>query len=89
MFAGYNRYDYMMKYGRKLQQIPAFIRRAASSIMEAIPADSIPVLNKKYLFHSRYEKLKGLLKNSSEESFFKELSQQTDADKLAGLFKSC
>lgn len=88
VFAGYNRYDYMMRYGKILPRIPAFIRKTASSIMDVIPANSIPVLNKKYVFHSRYEKLKGLLKNSSEESFFKELSQLTDADKLALLFKS-
>ena len=87
IFAGYNRYDYMMKYGKNIPKIPSFIRKSASSLMEMIPADSIPVLSKKALFHSRYEKLKGLLKNSSEESFFKELSQLTDKDKLTSLFK--
>jgi asparagine synthase (glutamine-hydrolysing) len=87
VFAGYNRYDYMMKYGKKLQQIPAFLRRTMSSVMEVIPADAIPVLNKKYLFHSRYEKMKGLLKNATEESFFKELSQHSDAAQLASLFR--
>lgn len=87
IFAGYNRYDYMMKYGKNIPRIPSFIRKSASSLMEMIPADSIPVLSKKALFHSRYEKLKGLLKNSSEESFFKELSQLTDKDKLSSLFK--
>ena len=87
IFAGYNRYDYMMKYGKNIPRIPSFIRKSASSLMEKIPADSIPVLSKKALFHSRYEKLKGLLKNSSEESFFKELSQLTDKDKLSALFK--
>ena len=29
--------------------------------MNAIPAQSIPVFNKQYLFHSRYEKLKNVL----------------------------
>ncbi len=87
IFAGYNRYDYMMKYGVNLQRIPGFLRTSAAALMDVIPADALPVLNRKYLFHSRYEKIKGFLKYPGERAFLKHLSQQTDAKGIKRLFK--
>lgn len=88
IFAGYNRYDYMMKYGKRLQSIPKFIRKSAAATMELIPANSIPVLNKKYLFHTRYEKMKMLLKNPSEENMLMSLTTQISADEIGFLFRN-
>ncbi|MBX2933361.1 MAG: asparagine synthase (glutamine-hydrolyzing) [Ferruginibacter sp.] len=88
IFAGYNRYDYMLKYGKKIQNIPGFIRNGIVALMNVIPADSIPLMNKKYLFHSRYEKLKGLLKDPSEKQFFKSMSRQINEKNILKLFKS-
>jgi asparagine synthase (glutamine-hydrolysing) len=87
IFAGYNRYDYIMKYGKKIQAIPGFLRKGAAAVMNNIPADSIPVLNKKYLFHSRYEKVKSLLKNPSEKNILLSLTSQMDSNSLATLFR--
>ncbi len=87
IFAGYNRYDYIMKYGKKIQNIPNFLRKSTAAVMDMIPADSIPVLNKKYLFHSRYEKVKSLLKNPSEQNILLSLTSQMDPASLASLFK--
>ncbi len=68
IFAGYNRYDYFERFGKKLNSIPNFVRKSAAAIMNVVPANSIPIFNKKYLFASRYEKIKMLLKNPSEEN---------------------
>lgn len=87
IFAGYNRYDYIMKYGKKLQQIPRVMRRSAAAVMEMVPANAIPLLNKQYLFHSRYEKVKTFLKNPSEKNILKNITQQMSDDTVAGLFK--
>lgn len=88
IFAGYNRYDYVMKYGKKLQAVPGFMRKGMAALMDKIPANSIPVLNKKYLFHSRYEKIKSFLKNPSEQNILISLAQQMDEDDILKLFKS-
>ena len=88
IFAGYNRYDYMVKYGSKLKKIPVPLRRVAAGIMDRVPADKIPVLNKKYLFHSRYEKLKALLKEPSEQTFFRGMSQHMDQQSINSLLKA-
>ncbi len=87
VFAGYNRYDYIMKYGKRLQNIPGVLRKSVAAVMDKVPADAIPFLQKQYLFHSRYEKVKTFLKNPSEKNILKNITQQNTADTLAGLFK--
>ena len=88
VFAGYNRYDYMLKFGKKLQSIPGVMRKSAAAVMDAVPADAIPVLNKKYLFHSRYEKVKTFLKNPSEKNLLKNITQHMSDDGISKLFKN-
>lgn len=86
VFAGYNRYDYLMRYGKKINAIPSFARKAAAGMMHVIPSESIPVLKNKYNFHNRYEKLKGILKNPSPEQIMLSLSQQFTDNQIDQLF---
>lgn len=88
IFAGYNRYDYLMKYGKRLNQLPDFIRKGASQMMNVISADKIPVLRNKYNFHNRYEKLKGLLNDPSPKNMMLNLSTQFDEKSIAKLMMS-
>lgn len=76
IFAGYNRYDYLLKYGQLLNAIPPGIRNVTAKTMGYISADSIPILNKKYNFHNRYEKLKQLLKDPSPKNMMLSMSTQ-------------
>jgi asparagine synthase (glutamine-hydrolysing) len=88
VFAGYNRYDYFERFGKKINSVPGFIRKAVAGMMDVVPANSIPVLNKKYLFASRYEKLKMLLKNPSEQNLLLSMISAFNQDDIAVLFKS-
>lgn len=85
VFAGYNRYDYLMKHGRILNNIPKSLRMGASHIMSKISSDKIPLLNKKYNFHNRYEKLKSLLKDPSSKNMMLSLSKQFGDNELTNL----
>tara|TARA_R110002072_G_scaffold20688_4_gene74882 strand:+ start:39619 stop:41535 length:1917 start_codon:yes stop_codon:yes gene_type:complete len=76
IFAGYNRYDYMMRYGKKLNGIPSIVRKSMTGIMEKVSSEKIPILKNKYNFHNRYEKLKNVLSNPSNENIMLSLSQQ-------------
>ena len=87
IFAGYNRYDYITRYGKKLQNIPGFVRKSAAAVMDVVPAGAIPFFNKQYLFHSRYEKIKTFLKNPSEQNILKNITQQMTGDSIDSLFK--
>jgi asparagine synthase (glutamine-hydrolysing) len=85
VFAGYNRYDYIMTFGKKIKRIPLPIRKLVAGAMNIIPADSIPILRDKYLFHSRYEKVKQFLNQADDFNMNQVLSKQflpEDIDKL-------
>ena len=88
IFAGYNRYDYMMKYGKMLNKLPEFLRKGTATIMDIISADKIPILKNKYNFHNRYEKLKGLLNDPSPKNMMLSLSKQYDDKQLQNIFKN-
>ncbi len=87
IFAGYNRYNYVVKYGDKIQQVPKFMRTGMATIMKNVPASAIPVLNKKYLFHSRYEKLRSILADTGKKNIFLNLTQHHNLKEVSGIIK--
>lgn len=87
IFAGYNRYDYLTRYAKKMQSTPSWMRTSVSMMMDKIPADKIPVLKDKYLFSSRYEKLKNLLKDPSDHAMMMSLTSQYHKNEVQQLFK--
>ena len=87
VFAGYNRYDYIQRYGQKINKIPSFMRKMMAYGMDKIPSNYIPILRNKYNFHNRYEKVKGVLKNPSEEQIMLSLSQQFTDQQIEYLLK--
>ncbi len=86
IFAGYNRYDYISRYGNKLRSIPKPLRKMAAVAMGSISSDHIPFFRKKYNFHSRYDKLKNLLNDPSPAELLKNLSQVFNKKELQNLF---
>jgi|SaaInlStandDraft_1057018.scaffolds.fasta_scaffold10397_4 asparagine synthase (glutamine-hydrolysing) len=80
VFAGYNRYDYIQRYGERLNKIPSFLRNTILKGMERLPSNAVPYFRNTYNFHNRYEKIKGVLRNPTEEQIMMSLSEQfTDA----------
>lgn len=85
IFAGYNRYDYISRYGKKLASIPKPLRKLAAAAMNGISSENIPVLKHKANFHSRYDKLKNLLNDPSPSELLKNLSQVFTDKELSSL----
>lgn len=85
VFAGYNRYDYLIRYGNLLRKMPSPVRSALGAMMNALPADKLLLLNKKYNFHNRYEKLKSLLEDPSPRNMMLSLSRQFRSEQLNDL----
>ncbi|WP_343636925.1 asparagine synthase (glutamine-hydrolyzing) [Fluviicola sp.] len=75
VFAGYNRYEMILRYGEKLNRIPGFARKSMAGVMDLVAADSIPVLKNKYNFAQRYEKTKSILRNTSDQNIMLSVSQ--------------
>lgn len=87
IFAGYNRYDYLMRHGRFLAALPKAVRSMTAGIMERLPAGGIPVLKGMYNFSNRYEKLKMLLQDPSPANMMRSLSLQYTEKQLTDLLK--
>lgn len=88
IFAGYNRYDYLMRYSKKMNLIPSFARKTMAGVMNVVPSEYLPILKNKYNFHNRYEKLKGILINPSSEQIMLSLSQQFTENQISKLVKN-
>ena len=88
IFGGYNRYDYVYRYGKTLNSIPEFVRKSLVRTMNNINSDSIPILKNKYNFHNRYEKLKAVLNDPSEKEIMLSLSQQFTDQQMKNVMKS-
>jgi len=88
IFAGYNRYDYVMKHGKLLNQLPNFFRKGTSKLMDTISPNKIPVLRNKTNFYTRYLKIKSLLNDPSPQNIMHNLSKQFNDESLAKLFKN-
>jgi len=87
IFAGYNRYDYISRYGNKLRSIPKPLRKMTAAVMETVSSESMPWLRDKTNFHSRYDKLKNLLNDPSPSELLKNLSQVFSDKDIRELFK--
>jgi asparagine synthase (glutamine-hydrolysing) len=88
IFAGYNRYDFMLRYGKKLNKIPSFFRNSLVGIMNNVSSESLPILKNKYNFHNRYEKLKTVLKDPSKKEIMLSLSQQFTNKQMSKIMKN-
>lgn len=88
IFGGYNRYDFMHRYGKTLNSIPKSVRKILVGAMGNISSEKIPVLKDKYNFHNRYEKLKTVLNDPSEKEIMLSLSQQFNDEQMKSVMKS-
>lgn len=86
IFAGYNRYDYIARYGKKINAIPRPFRKMAVAAMENISSENVPYFRNQQNFHSRYDKLKNLLNDPSPAELLKNLSQVFTNKELDDLF---
>ena len=75
----------MLRYGKKLNAVPYFLRQFIVTIMNSISSDNLPILKNKYNFHNRYEKLKTVLKDPSEKEIMLSLSQQFTDEQMKNI----
>ena len=69
------------------ESMPWFARNALSGLMSKVDADAIPILRTKYLFHSRYEKVKQLLLEPDDRKMNLALSKQFTEKDVTKLLK--
>ncbi len=82
VFGGYNKYNYVARVKKKLNRVPAGIRRGLERVMHYIPAHRVPYFNRKPLFASRYKKIMNLLRDNDAVELMPNLSSLYFPDEL-------
>lgn len=70
IFGGYDRYEWMLKYHKKMNSIPSFIRKSGAVFMNTVPLNKLPLFKSDHIFQNRYEKLATLLNDPSPQNVF-------------------
>nr|WP_295934939.1 asparagine synthase (glutamine-hydrolyzing) [uncultured Dyadobacter sp.] len=78
VFAGYNRYEYVMKFGGTIKQIPAIFRVGLANLMDFLPAKNLAALKARSNYYHRYEKVKSFLRDPSPANVMQSLGRQYD-----------
>ncbi|MBC7749931.1 MAG: asparagine synthetase B, partial [Methylotenera sp.] len=87
IFAGYNRYGYISKYGERIRSVPKFMRQILVGTMNRVSSEGVPFLRNQYNFHGRYDKLKNLLQDPSPAELLKNLTQTFTDKEINKIFK--
>jgi len=85
VFGGYNRYDYIRRFGKPLRALPAPLRRGLSALLSRMAPEQIPVLRRLPGIHSRYDKLRNLLADPSAANLLLNLTSVFGDDELSHL----
>ncbi len=85
IFAGYSRYEYVMKYGKKLQQIPAILRKSAAAVMAGIPIEKILVFKNK---QNKFNKVQRLFNDAGDHNILMSLTKLVSEKEIARLLKT-
>ncbi|MCC7402049.1 MAG: asparagine synthase (glutamine-hydrolyzing) [Chitinophagaceae bacterium] len=88
VFAGYNRYDYISRYGKKIAAMPKPLRKLAVALMGSVSSERVPYFRHKRNFHSRYDKLKNLLADPSPAELLRNLNQVFTGEEVKKIFAS-
>lgn len=86
IFAGYNRYDRIMKQGKFLNRLSPAIKSATLKGLNFFPIKPLLSSNKTIKYQQKIKKFKAVLKDSSYKNIMLELSTQFSEDELASLF---
>ena len=87
IFGGYDRYEWMMKYNRKMNSIPERIRKCSAAILNTIPIDKFPNFKNDHIFRKKFEKLAVLLKDPSPLNLFMGMTVDFSETERRTLFK--
>lgn len=82
IFGGYNKFNQSIKYTTIL---PKWAQNGMSSVMSLINPDRLPILNKKYNFSTRYEKIQKIWAEADPVASMKYISQyitESEANKF-------
>jgi asparagine synthase (glutamine-hydrolysing) len=70
IFGGYDRYEWMLKYYRKMNAIPSFARKGGAGLLSSLALFELPHYRDNHIFKKKYEKLASILKDPGPQNIF-------------------
>jgi asparagine synthase (glutamine-hydrolysing) len=74
VFAGYEKYEWIMLFYKKFNRVPRYIRYSIAFILNIINPKYIPLFNSSYNFSTRYQKIINILKSRDASDALKHIS---------------
>jgi asparagine synthase (glutamine-hydrolysing) len=86
IFGGYDRYEWMIKYYRRMNAIPGMARKSAAAWLSASSVDRWPGFRKDAIFKKKYEKLTTILRDPSPQNLYLGMTVDFSDNERRGLF---
>lgn len=86
IFGGYDRYEWMLKYYKKMNAIPAIARKSSAALLRSFPIEKFPSFRDNNIFQKKYEKLGTLLNDPSAQNIFMGMTADFSEKEKSRLF---
>jgi len=86
IFGGYDRYEWMLRFYKKMNAIPLIARKSGSAVLSALPFDKLPAFRDNNIFKKKYEKLKMLLQDPSPQNLYMGMTEDFSEKERKNLF---
>ncbi|HVY74333.1 MAG TPA: asparagine synthase C-terminal domain-containing protein, partial [Puia sp.] len=87
IFGGYDRYEWILKYYKRINAIPALARQGGAALLRAVDLTRWPRWQDDFVFQKKYEKLQTLLRKPDAQNIFLGASVYFNDRELSDLFK--
>ncbi len=86
IFGGYDRYEWMLKYYKKMHAIPSIARKGGAALLRSIPIDRWPKFRDNNIFQKKYQKLATILRDPAPQNIYMGMTEDYNEKERASLF---
>ena len=86
IFGGYDRYEWMVKYYKKMHAIPQIARKGGAALLRSIPIEKWPKFQDNNIFLKKYQKLATILHDPAPQNIYMGMTEDFTAGERKNLF---
>jgi asparagine synthase (glutamine-hydrolysing) len=86
IFGGYDRYEWMVKYYKKMHAIPPIARKSGAALLRSIPIEKWPKFRDNNIFLKKYQKLATILHDPSPQNIYMGMTEDYTEIERKNLF---
>ena len=88
IFGGYDRYEWMVKYYKKMHAIPSIARKSGAALLRSIPIERWPKFRDNNIFKKKYQKLATILQDPSPQNIYLGMTVDYNEKERKNLFSN-